>query len=75
LCPFLARPSLSLKEHPPLKHWSISKALLKQAACAKMFPDGEAYVVPGLGHGNHSFGPDFVEHVRHFIGTQLGDWK
>ena len=44
-------------------------------ACAKLFPDGEAYVVPGLGHGNRSFGPDFVEHVRHFIGTQLGDWK
>ena len=44
-------------------------------ACAKLFPDGEAYVVPGLGHGNRSFGPDFVEHVRHFMGTQLGDWK
>ena len=44
-------------------------------ACAKMFLDGEAYVVPGLGHGNRSFGPDFVEHVLHFIGTQLGDWK
>jgi hypothetical protein len=40
-------------------------------ACAARFPDGECYVVPGLAHG----GGDFVEHVRTFLGTQLGDWK
>ena len=44
-------------------------------ACAKRFPDGECYVVPGLGHGQSLCDPSFVEHVRFFIGTQLGDWK
>ncbi len=43
--------------------------------CARRFPDGACYVVPGLGHGTSRFGPSFVEHVRVFIGTQLGDWK
>ncbi len=44
-------------------------------ACARRFPDGECYVVPGLGHGQGSFGPSFVEHARTFVGTQLGDWR
>jgi len=39
-------------------------------ACAGRFPDGECYVVPGLGHGDDGF----QEHVRFFLGTQLGDW-
>jgi hypothetical protein len=39
-------------------------------ACAARFPDGECYVVPRLGHG----GDGFIDHVRYFIGTQLGDW-
>lgn len=43
--------------------------------CAKRFPDGECYVVPGLAHGVSRFGPSFVEHVRTFVGTQLGDWQ
>jgi hypothetical protein len=40
-------------------------------ACAKRFPDGEAYVVPGMSHGDGGF----IEHVRTYLGTQLGDWK
>ncbi len=40
-------------------------------ACARRFPEGACYVVPGLNHG----GEGFVEHVRYFIGTQLGDWQ
>jgi hypothetical protein len=40
-------------------------------SCARRFPDGEAYVVPGLGHG----GDAFPEHVRFFLTTQLGDWR
>lgn len=44
-------------------------------ACAKLFPDGECYVVPGMGHGTHHFGPLFVDHVRYFLATQLGDWQ
>jgi hypothetical protein len=43
--------------------------------CARRYPDGECFVVPGLGHGHTQNGPDFVEHVRYFLGTQLGDWK
>jgi pimeloyl-ACP methyl ester carboxylesterase len=39
-------------------------------ACARRFPDGACYVVPGLGHG----GDGFVEHARYFVATQLGDW-
>jgi pimeloyl-ACP methyl ester carboxylesterase len=44
-------------------------------ACAQRFPDGACYVVPGMGHGQGSMGPSFVEHVRYFVGTQLGDWR
>jgi hypothetical protein len=40
-------------------------------ACAARFADGEAYVVPGMTHG----GAGFVDHVRTFVGTQLGDWR
>jgi pimeloyl-ACP methyl ester carboxylesterase len=40
-------------------------------SCAERVPDGACYVVPGMGHG----GPGFEEHVRYFIGTQLGDWR
>lgn len=40
-------------------------------AVARTFPDGECYVVPGLAHG----GPELAEHVRYFLGTQLGDWR
>jgi hypothetical protein len=39
--------------------------------CARRFPDGACYVVPGLGHG----GDGFMDHVRYFLATQLGDWK
>jgi hypothetical protein len=44
---------------------------LDAVACARRFPDGECYVVPDLEHG----GGSFVEHVRTFLGTQLGDWR
>ena len=44
-------------------------------ACADKFPDGDCYVVPGMGHGTRKFGPDFADHVRYFLGTQLGDWQ
>jgi hypothetical protein len=45
-------------------------------ACASQFHDGECYVVPGLDHGEAaSTGPSFVEHVRYYVGTQLGDWR
>ncbi|MBD2296166.1 alpha/beta hydrolase [Anabaena sphaerica FACHB-251] len=43
-------------------------------ACARCFPDGDCYVVPGLGHGNSNFGLKFTDHVRYFLATQLGDW-
>ncbi|WP_353929194.1 alpha/beta hydrolase [Okeanomitos corallinicola TIOX110] len=43
-------------------------------ACAKSFPDGDCYVVPGLGHGKSKFGLTFADHVRYFLGTQLRDW-
>jgi hypothetical protein len=42
--------------------------------CAQSFPDGDCYVVPGLGHGNSKFGLKFTDHVRYFLATQLGDW-
>lgn len=42
---------------------------------ASMFPNGEAYVVPGLRHGTTSFGPDFWGHIRFYLQTQLGDWQ
>jgi len=45
------------------------------AACARRFADGACYSVPGLGHGQSRDGPTFVEHVRTFVGTQLGDWR
>jgi pimeloyl-ACP methyl ester carboxylesterase len=44
-------------------------------ACARQFPNGECFTVPGLGHGVSRFGPSFVEHVRTFVGTQLADWR
>lgn len=44
-------------------------------ACAQKFPDGGFYVVPGMGHGTRQWGPDFVQHVRYFLVTQLGDWR
>lgn len=44
-------------------------------ACARCFPDGECYPVPGLGHGQGNAGPTFVEHVRYYLATQLGDWR
>jgi hypothetical protein len=43
--------------------------------CAQRFPDGACYVVPGLGHGCTNRGPTFVDHVRYFLVTQLGDWQ
>jgi hypothetical protein len=42
--------------------------------CAQQFPDGECYVVPGLGHGDRKWGPTFVDHVRYFLTTQLNNW-
>ncbi|BAY25692.1 hypothetical protein NIES2100_54980 [Calothrix sp. NIES-2100] len=44
-------------------------------ACAQKFPDGACYVVPGMGHGTRQWGPGFVDHVRYFLTTQLGDWR
>ncbi len=44
-------------------------------ACVRRFSNGECFTVPGLGHGVSRFGPSFVEHVRTFVGTQLGDWR
>lgn len=44
-------------------------------ACARRFADGDCYVVPGMGHGTHNWGPSFVDHVRYFLTTQLGDWR
>jgi hypothetical protein len=44
-------------------------------ACAGRFLDGDCYVVPGMGHGTHKWGPLFVDHVRYFLATQLGDWR
>jgi hypothetical protein len=44
---------------------------LDAMACARQFPDGECYIVPGLAHG----GDGFVDHARYFLGTQLGDWR
>ncbi|MBD2204330.1 alpha/beta hydrolase [Calothrix sp. FACHB-1219] len=43
-------------------------------ACAQKFPDGACYVVPGMGHGTRQWGATFVDHVRYFLATQLGDW-
>ncbi|OCQ94202.1 hypothetical protein BCD64_05385 [Nostoc sp. MBR 210] len=44
-------------------------------ACAQKFPDGAYYVVPGMGHGTRQQGLTFVDHVRYFLATQLGDWQ
>jgi hypothetical protein len=44
-------------------------------ACARQFPDGDCYVVPGMGHGTSNFGSSFTDHVRYFLVTQLGDWR
>ncbi|MGJ5631357.1 alpha/beta fold hydrolase [Nostoc sp. CALU 1950] len=44
-------------------------------ACAGRFLDGSCYVVPGMGHGSHKWGPLFVDHVRYFLATQLSDWQ
>ncbi|MBD2165948.1 alpha/beta hydrolase [Calothrix membranacea FACHB-236] len=43
--------------------------------CAEKFPDGACYAVPGMGHGTRQWGPGFVDHVRYFLTTQLGDWQ
>ncbi|MBE9126843.1 alpha/beta hydrolase [Coleofasciculus sp. LEGE 07092] len=44
-------------------------------SCATRFPDGACYIVPGMGHGTSQFGSSFVDHVRYFLVTQLGDWQ
>lgn len=44
-------------------------------SCAQQFPDGACYVVPGMGHGQTNNGRSFVDHVRYFLVTQLGDWQ
>jgi hypothetical protein len=28
-----------------------------------------------MGHGTRHFGPLFIDHVRYFLATQLGDWR
>jgi pimeloyl-ACP methyl ester carboxylesterase len=38
---------------------------------ARELPDGKCYLVPAMGHG----GDGFVDHVRYFVATQLGDWR
>ncbi len=43
--------------------------------CAEQFPDGACYTVPGLAHGVNKWGCLFVDHVRYFLATQLGDWQ
>jgi hypothetical protein len=43
--------------------------------CAAKFPDGDCYVVPGMGHGTSKFGLSFTDHVRYFLATQLSDWR
>jgi pimeloyl-ACP methyl ester carboxylesterase len=43
--------------------------------CAKKFPDGACYVVPGMGHGLTNYGRSFVDHTRYFLVTQLEDWR
>jgi len=42
-------------------------------ACAERFPDGRAYIVPGMTHGGEEGG--FTHHVGNFLATQLGDWS
>jgi len=44
-------------------------------SCSLRFRNGNWYVVPGMGHGGVTSGPSFVDHVRFFLGTQLGDWR
>lgn len=44
-----------------------------ESVCSR-FKDARCYAVPGMGHGS-SQGPSFVDHVRTFVGTQLGDWR
>jgi pimeloyl-ACP methyl ester carboxylesterase len=43
--------------------------------CASAFPAGACYVVPNFGHGTSVTGPEFEQHVRYFVATQLGDWE
>lgn len=43
--------------------------------CANAFPGGECYVLPNFGHGTSVTGPDFEQHVRYYVATQLGDWE
>ncbi|HVW02813.1 MAG TPA: hypothetical protein VHB77_20815 [Planctomycetaceae bacterium] len=43
--------------------------------CAAHFPNGASYVVPGLAHGVSVDGPTFMDHVRYYVSTQLGDWR
>ncbi len=43
--------------------------------CAAVWPDGASYIVPGLAHGNTTFGPTFEDHVRYYVATQLSDWR
>jgi len=50
----------------------LVKVVDVESVCAR-FKNGACYAVPGMGHGT-SNGPSFVEHVRTFVGTQLGDW-
>lgn len=56
------------REDPLLKHEDAR-------ACATLFPDAAAYVVPGLAHGTTAFGPTFEDHVRYYVATQLSDWR
>ncbi len=49
--------------------------IVNAQACAACFPDGVCYAVPGMGHGTRHFGPLFIDHVRYFLATQLGDWR
>ena len=43
-----------------------------ESVCSR-FKNSAYYAVPGMGHGT-SKGPSFVDHVRTFVATQLGDW-
>jgi hypothetical protein len=65
----LRRVRFLVGDHDPLAKIADAKA------CATRFPDGACYAVPGMGHGTSHFGPLFIDHVRYFLATQLGDWR
>ena len=43
--------------------------------CSSRFPDGQTFEHEKLGHGYTTDGSPFVDHVKYFVGTHLGDWR